>query len=75
MKKGMLWQVEEGLPLEDEINRAAEYFQKKYGKKADTVEMHPSMMDELPAKYKSGLVMRSSAAIQPGTLWIGAEVE
>lgn len=75
MKKGMLWQVEEGRPLSEEINRAAEYYRKKYGRKADTVEMHPSTMDEITRPELVKLTLCSSAAIMPGTLWIGAEVE
>jgi hypothetical protein len=75
VKKGMLWQVDDGQMLENEINRAVEHYRQKYGKAPDTVEMHPSMIDEIIKPELIKVIMHSSAAISPGTIWIGAEVK
>ncbi len=71
MNIGMLWfdndpKVELGLKIE----RAADYYRKKYGKTPDLCFVHPSMMGEhKPASGK--IEVRSSRSVLPHHLWIG----
>ena len=112
MKRGMLWQIEEGQPLPlrlhaegmayrgheapmlaEAINRAAEYYRSKYGQTADTVELNPSMLPlrrhaegmahqrreaaMLEGESLQGVkpTIHTTAHLQKGVLWIGADVK
>jgi hypothetical protein len=71
MNIGMLWfDNDPKLQLGLKIERAAEYYRKKYGKTPDLCFVHPSMMGgQKPAASK--IEVRSSRSVLPHHLWIG----
>jgi hypothetical protein len=71
MKIGMLWfDNDPKTALDDKVNRAAEYYQRKYGRKPQVCLVHPSMVTG-PAPRVSGIEIRSSVQVQRNHLWIG----
>lgn len=71
MNIGMLWFDND--PKDDlasKVDRAATYYNKKYGKSPDLCFVHPSMVSE--AKQKAnGIEIRSSGQVLPHHFWIG----
>jgi hypothetical protein len=87
MNTGMLWfDNDPKTALTTKIERAADYYHKKYGRKPNLCLIHPSM---LPANEKvendnpstgkpalskdKGVVIRTYRPVLPGHLWIGIE--
>jgi hypothetical protein len=79
MNVGMLWfDNDPGTELSTKINRAAGYYQQKYGLVPDVCQVHPCMVGEGMhlVEWKSGIVdVQPNRVIQPGHLWIGIEEE
>jgi hypothetical protein len=71
MNTGMLWFDNSDAELETKISKAAAYYEKKYGKKPDTVLVHPSEFDK--DTTVEGLTIRSYRPVLPGRIWIGIE--
>lgn len=70
METGMLWFDND--PRSDllaKVNRAADYYRKKYGKKPEVCFVHPSAMQD--TQRLDGIEIRSSQMILPNHLWIG----
>jgi len=74
MSTGMLWFDDSQTELSVKIQKAAEYYQKKYGSTADLCLVHPSMIGDDKPKIE-GLKVRPYRPVLPGLLWIGIEDE
>jgi hypothetical protein len=75
MNVGMLWYDHEpGTTLKTKVERAADYYTKKYGRPPTVCLVHPSMLSE--AERGAGKVaIRPHRSILPGHLWIGVEAD
>jgi hypothetical protein len=84
MHTGMLWFDNSSSALSVKIQKAMDYYEKKYGRKPDLCLVHPSMLDaqtkhqlETPALASSVSVykvtVRPYRPVLPGHLWIGIE--
>ena len=78
MNIGMLWfDNDPKSGMEIKIERAAAYYQGKYGKQPDLCFVHPSMLPveagEKPVKpVRAGIVeVRASNTVLPNHFWIG----
>ncbi|MCL4560974.1 MAG: hypothetical protein M1281_10205 [Chloroflexi bacterium] len=71
MNMGMLWfDNDPKADLTLKVQRAAEYYHKKYGQNPDLCFVHPSMLAGSP--IKSGQIeIRSSRTVLPNHFWIG----
>jgi hypothetical protein len=74
----MLWFDRSNTPLATKIQRAADYYRKKYNQAPTLVLVHPSMLDgiQVPVRdLNSGgeLTVRPYRPVLPGHLWIGVE--
>jgi len=76
MNIGMLWFLEKTpeLTLGQKIQRAVDYYHKKYGRLPDMCLIHPSMIhkDQQLPEIK-GLTVRPYRPVQQGHIWIGVE--
>ena len=77
MNIGMLWfDNDPRTALVEKVERAADYYRRKYGRLPDLCVVHPSM---LPSQKDARLDaagrvhVQSNRAILPGHLWIGEE--
>ncbi len=71
MNIGMLWfDNDPKAGLDTKIERAASYYQKKYGKTPDLCFVHPSMLGDgkLPI---SPIEVRPNQSVLPHHFWIG----
>jgi len=79
MDTGMLWYNNDAqTPLAVKIERAADYYHKKYGETADTCLINPSSLGEGESKLekKVGKVaVRANHSVLPGHFLIGRENE
>jgi hypothetical protein len=78
MNVGMLWYDNDPrTALKNKIERAADYYRKKYGLIPDLCLVHPSMLAESRPQDVEGhagkVAIRTNRAILPGHLWIGSE--
>jgi hypothetical protein len=75
MYTGMLWfDNDPRTTLSVKIQRAMDYYRKKYGKSPDLCLVHPSMMEKNQKQLELGkLTIRSYRPVLPGHLWIGVE--
>jgi hypothetical protein len=82
MNVGMLWFDNDAKSdLNTKVERAASYFQKKYGKLPDLCFVHPSMAngmiqesdpkEEQPAIRAGDVEVRTTRAVLPNHFWIG----
>jgi hypothetical protein len=71
MQKGMMWfDNDPGTALTAKVQRAAEYYLRKYGIRPDTCLVNPAMLGD--KSLKAGAVsVRASKTVLPGHLWIG----
>ena len=68
MNIGMLWfDNDPKHDLSIKVNLAAEYYQKKYGKRPDLCCVNPSMVDS----SKVAIEVRPLKTVLPNHLWIG----
>jgi len=73
MFTGMLWYDNDPTTaLAAKVQRAAEYYRRKYGAAPDTCVVNPAMLTEPPLQA-GAVTVRASRAILPGHLWIGVE--
>lgn len=77
MHTGMLWFDNSKDLLSIKIQRALDYYQKKYGRTPDLVLVHPSMLEENDRKrgkvMMDILTVRPYRPVLPGHIWIGIE--
>lgn len=77
MDVGMLWfDNDEKIDLFSKVNRAAKYYQEKYGKQPNVCYVHPSMIEEIrngsAKKIKAGdIEVRTTITMLPNHFWIG----
>ena len=75
MNVGMLWYDNDPtIALKTKVERAAEYYTKKYGRFPTLCLVHPSMFsaDERGAGQ---VAIRPHRSVLPGHLWIGVEAD
>ena len=74
MHTGMIWFNNSQTRVEIKIKKAAEYYEKKYGRKPNLCLAHPSILN-LPQGQRSteinGLTVRPYRPVLPGHIWIG----
>lgn len=74
MHTGMLWFDNSTTMLSVKIQKAVDYYQKKYGKTPDLVLVHPSMLEgQEKIELSKGLNIRPFRPVLPGHIWIGIE--
>ena len=81
MFTGMLWYDNDPTTaLAAKVQRAAEYYRRKYGAAPDTCVVNPAMLSSPPGPVEGepplltgAITVRASRAILPGHLWIGVE--
>ena len=77
MHTGMLWFDNSQTALTVKIQKAVEYYHKKYGRTPDLCLVHPSMLDAYqqsqPQLEVNKLTVRPYRPVLPGHIWIGIE--
>lgn len=77
MHTGMLWFDNSNASLNTKIQRAVDYYQKKYEKAPDLCLVHPSMLRDdgrITATFVSDkITVRPYRPVLPGHIWIGIE--
>lgn len=75
MHTGLLWfDNDPCTTLSVKIQKAMDYYTKKFGRKPDLCLVHPSMMDTGQIQIDFGkLVVRPYRPVMPGHFWIGTE--
>jgi hypothetical protein len=72
MKIGMLWfDNDPKADLLTKINRAASYYQHKYGQRPDLVFVHPTMLGGATPRSQDNIEVRPNRSVLPNHLWIG----
>lgn len=72
MKIGMLWfDNDPKADLPTKINRAASYYQNKYGQRPDLVFVHPTMLGAAASRSQNNIEVRPNRSVLPNHLWIG----
>lgn len=77
MHTGMLWfDNTPGLSLTERIEKAAEYYRRKYHQEPTLCLIHPSMGEGLDNETQIGNIkVRKYNPVLPRHLWIGIEVQ
>jgi hypothetical protein len=71
MREGLLWfDNYEPRDLDQKIERAAEYYQSKYGERPTLCFVHPMMLMNGPAKVE-GIEVRATNSVLPNHFWLG----
>ena len=78
MNTGMLWfDNDPQTALTAKIERAVDYYHKKYGHKPNLCLIHPTALEKSNEKSKKskakGITIRPYGPVLPGHLWIGVE--
>ena len=81
MHTGMLWFDNSQTSLNIKIQKAVDYYHKKYGRTPDLCLVHPSMFDAHAAQSSGSqrqlevnkLTVRPYRPVLPGHIWIGIE--
>ncbi len=75
MHTGMLWFDNSQTALNIKIQKAVDYYTKKYGRVPDLVLVHPSMFVGLPESFviNNQLTVKPYRPVLPGHIWIGIE--
>lgn len=75
MHTGMLWfDNDPKTTLTVKIQKAMDYYNKKFGRIPDICLVHPSMLDNDQKQFDMGKVtVRPYQPVMPGHLWIGVE--
>ena len=75
MNTGLLWfDNDPKVDLARKIQRAAEYYRKKYGKNPDLCFVHPTMLPKTSLK-PGWIEVRTNRSIQPHHFWMGIQPE
>ena len=74
MHTGMLWFDNSQTALTVKIQKAVEYYHKKYGRNPDLCLVHPSMLESNQRQLEvNKLTVRPYRPVLPGHIWIGIE--
>lgn len=74
MHTGMLWFDNSQTALTVKIQKAVDYYHKKYGRNPDLCLVHPSMMDKNQRQLEiNKMTVRPYRPVLPGHIWIGIE--
>ena len=77
MHTGMLWFDNSQTALTVKIQKAVDYYQKKYGRNPDLCLVHPSMLDAAEQNQRqleiNRMTVRPYRPVLPGHIWIGIE--
>jgi hypothetical protein len=74
MHTGMLWFDNSQSALNIKIQKAMDYYHKKYGRIPDLCLVHPSMLEKDQTKLEvNKLTVRPYRPVLPGHIWIGIE--
>lgn len=74
MHTGMLWFDNSQTALTVKIQKAVDYYQKKYGRNPDLCLVHPSMMEANQRQLEiDKMTVRPYRPVLPGHIWIGIE--
>lgn len=75
MHTGMLWFDNSNTIFSVKVQKAVEYYTKKYEKIPDLVLVHPSMLAENERKglQLGNVTVRAYRPVLPGHIWIGIE--
>lgn len=74
MNTGMLWFDNSQSPLTVKIQKAVDYYSKKYGHIPDLCLVHPSMLEKSQKQMEvNKLTVRPYRKVLPGHIWIGIE--
>ncbi len=75
MHTGMLWFDDDPrTTLSVKIQKAMEYYSKKFGRTPDLCLVNPSMLENGQKQFELGkLIIRPYQPVMPGHLWIGVE--
>ncbi|MDL1910317.1 hypothetical protein FBQ81_06430 [Chloroflexi bacterium CFX6] len=72
MHTGMLWFDNSQISLDIKIQKAMEYYRKKYGRIPDLCLVHPSMLKDARLEGQK-ITVRPYRPVLPGHIWIGVE--
>lgn len=73
MHTGMIWFDNSQTPLEVKIQKAVDYYVKKYRRRPNLCLVHPSMMEGRLELKVEKLTVRPYRPVLPGHIWIGIE--
>ncbi len=74
MHTGMLWFDNSQTALTVKIQKAVDYYHKKYGRNPDLCLVHPSMMETNQRQLEiDKMTVRPYRPVLPGHIWIGIE--
>jgi hypothetical protein len=72
MHTGMLWFDNSQIALDIKIQKAMDYYHKKYGRLPDLCLVHPSMLTGIKLDERK-ITIRPYRPVLPGHIWIGVE--
>ena len=72
MHTGMLWFDNSQTELNAKIQKAVDYYHKKYGRIPDLCLVHPNMLKDEVLKEEK-ITVRPYRPVLPGHIWIGIE--
>lgn len=70
MKIGMLWLDTSDAPLLVKLQKAVEYYTKKYGRRPEICEVHPTMFEKVELER---ITVSPRKYILPKHIWVGIE--
>ena len=74
MHTGMLWFDNSQTALNIKIQKAVDYYHKKYGRMPDLCLVHPSMLEDNQRTFEvNKLTVRPYRPVLPGHIWVGIE--
>ncbi len=73
MHTGMLLFDDSNIPLEKKIEKAADYYEKKYGFRPNICMIHPTMLETVKGMSRDKITVRPYRPVLPGHIWIGIE--
>lgn len=76
MHTGMLWFDNSKTPLPVKIQKAADYYHKKYGRYPDLCLIHPIMFEQGQGEFTIEILkinVRPYRPVLPGHIWVGIE--
>ena len=72
MHTGMLWFDDSPTTLTDKIQKAVDYYHKKYGRHQDLCLVHPNMLKDSKLDHEK-ITVRAYRPVLPGHIWVGVE--
>ena len=72
MHTGMLWFDNSQTELNTKIQKAVDYYHKKYGQIPDLCLVHPNMLKDTIVEEEK-ITVRPYRPVLPGHIWIGIE--